>query len=130
MTSLSQISWCKPLTVDPMQRDLDAPIMRCLADVAPLTIDGEDVGRFLDWVERSSHRSAVEGDLQGLTEREGQPLLTACLPLVAFRYELCAGGRHLQDSDTSALMDRLVAATREWRASGVDTVAISGYRLV
>lgn len=129
MAFLSQLSRVQPLTIDPMQRDLDQPIMRCLDDVEPLSINGEDVGRFLDWVEQSSHRGVVEGDLQELAERDAQPLLTACLPLVTFRYELCSGGRHMQNEDTSALMERLVAATREWRAAGVDTVAVSGYRL-
>jgi hypothetical protein len=48
---------------------------------------------------------------------------------VTFRYEFCSGGRLIQDNKTAVLMARLVAATRGWRAAGVDVVAVSGYKL-
>lgn len=129
MATLSHIDWSKPLTIDPMQRDLDAPIMRGVSGVETLTLEHEDVARFLDWASSSSWCHWFESDLQGLAERNGHALLTTCIPLVIFRYEFCSGGRLMQDAGTRVLMERLIAATREWRAVGVDTVAVSGFHL-
>lgn len=127
MGKIQRIDSSMPLTIDPFRRDLDKPIMRGVENLQPVSVEGEDVGLFLDWMMQPPWRSLFETDLECIAEREGRKLLSTTLPLATFRYGFCGGGRVAQDENTACLMDRIVAETRPWRDAGADTVVLSGY---
>lgn len=127
MATLKQIDVSLSLMLCPCQHDLDGPITRFVESVEPIILDGEDVTLFLAWAQQDGWRGQFEADLQSIANDSlGRKLLTTWMPLVTFRESFCAGGRQMQDPSTQALMERLRAATREWRTAGVDTVDVSG----
>jgi hypothetical protein len=129
--SLDQLDNMLPLTIDPYQCDLDRVSMRIVEGLAPIVLAGDDVKVFLAWVAGPPWQEKFEEDLQSLAnDGEGRELLTTCVPLVTFRESFCAGGRHMQDIPTQVLMESLRAQTRSWRDAGVDTVVVSGCKLV
>lgn len=131
MATLNDIDRTLPMGFAPRQHDLEVPVMRLVDGIDPIVLAGEDIQLFLDWAGQSAYRESMESDLQCLAmDSQKRDLLTTWLPLVTFRESLCNGGRHLQNSKTQALMERLRMATREWRAAGVDTVDISGRKRV
>ncbi|HDR9068180.1 TPA: hypothetical protein QDA90_003488 [Burkholderia vietnamiensis] len=128
MSTLDAIDTDKPLTLTGYQHDLDAALTAPVGSLSQISLVGEDAERLLAWAAQPSWRSEFETDLQCIAQDSaGQPLLTTWIPLVTFREDFCAGGRHIQDGATQALMDRLRIEMRGWRDAGADTVDISGY---
>lgn len=127
MATLEQIDLSHPLELYPYQHDLDVAFTRPVETEKPIILKGADVELFLSWAKQDGWRHHFEEDLQSVAQdQEGKPLLTTWMPLVTFREHFCLGGRNLQDSDTRILMERIREQTKNWRASQVDTVDISG----
>ena len=126
--SLDDIDETLPISLFPVQHDLDHPMTDGVVGAETVNLIGDEVRLFLTWAKSPTWRASLEEDMQGIAQTDdGHPLLTTWMPLVTFRETFCGGGRMLQDEATQKMMERLRAASREWRAAGVDTVDISGH---
>lgn len=124
---ISEIDTSHEVSIWPLRHSLDGPSLELVDGLEGITLTPAEAKMFLGWIEGTSWKSKLEEDLQsGSQDSEGNPLLSTWMPLVTFREDLCAGGRHLQDDILISLMDRLRPSTRGWRELGVDTVVISG----
>ena len=127
--NIEDIDLTKPVYLTNVTHDLDRPMLRVVESSTSISLPGEEGLLFIDWVKQTRWRSLIEADLQCLSQdgETGEPLLTTEIPLVVFREQLCAGGRHMQDARTADLFDRLRSLTRNWREAGGDTVTIAGH---
>jgi hypothetical protein len=131
MATLEQIDSSLPLDLYPYQHDLDGAVIRPVAELKPVILDGMDVALFLNWAKGEGWRAKFEEVLQSVANDSlGRKLLTTWMPLVTFRESFCSGGRHMQNAETSALMERVRVETKGWRTAGVDTVDVSGRALI
>ncbi len=125
--SLDDIDETAPVDLRPMQYDLDAPITKGIEGLTGIVLTPSDGVPFLSWAKTPTWRGAFERDLQHVAnDSEDRPLLSTWLPLVTLRESFCGGGRDLQDATLQRLMERLRAQMRDWRAAGVDLVAVDG----
>lgn len=129
--TLDEIDPSKPVHLTNYRHDLDRPMTEYIKDCPIIVLPPEEGGLLLTWVRQTRWKGLIEADLQSLCQdsQTGEPFLTAWVPLVCFREEICSGGRQMQDAPTIALMTKLRDLTRNWRDLGGDTVFIDGYQL-
>jgi hypothetical protein len=95
-----------------------------LAGVPPLEInDHATVGQILAWLQSNEKwRSCIEHTLQGMSEIDGKPLLTAFMPISV----LVLLGQELLAEPQFAGLDLPFA---QWQAMGAETGYFDGFRL-
>lgn len=127
--SIDEIDPAKPIELTNYRHNLDHPALEYIENCASIKLTPEEGVRFFGWVKQTRWLAWIEDDLQCMAEdaATGEPFLTAHIPLVCFREELCSGGRHLQDAQTAAVLTKLRDLTRGWRELGGDTVSMDGY---
>jgi hypothetical protein len=129
MATLDQIDINQPLVIEAAkyEQDQHGVNVRVSGDESIVLI-GEDAFAFYAWV-MLYWQSEFERDLQGLVSSAiNGPMLSASMPLVTFREDICCRALPNHHKTILALMERLRVLTREWSAAGVDTVYFHGYR--